>query len=84
VRKIGNDLQSGPRSLRALFDVTTGAARQRAGLRQYVSERRLTIDKNVSERTVRIQAIGRLTVTDIRVGVDRGLIGRREGWGLAA
>ena len=73
----GNDMQSGSRSLRALFDVTTGAARQRVALRQFVSDGRLTIANNVSERTVRIQAVERLTVTDTGVGMDQGLIG----WG---
>ena len=37
----------------------TYARNQRAALRQFVSDGRLTIDSNVSERTVRIQAIGR-------------------------
>ncbi len=37
----------------------TYARNQRAALRQFVSDGRLTIDNNVSERTVRIQAIGR-------------------------
>jgi transposase len=37
----------------------TYARNQRAALRRYVSDGRLTIDNNVSERTVRLQAIGR-------------------------
>jgi transposase len=37
----------------------TYARNQRAALRQYTSDGRLTIDNNVSERTLRIQAIGR-------------------------
>src|SRR3954452_4442039 len=39
--------------------VSTTARNQRAALRQYTSDGRLTIDNNVSERTPRIQAIGR-------------------------
>jgi len=35
------------------------ARNQRAALRRYVSDGRLTIDNNVSERTLRLQAIGR-------------------------
>jgi transposase len=37
----------------------TYARNQWAALRQFVSDGRLTIDNNISERTVRIQAIGR-------------------------
>jgi transposase len=37
----------------------TYARNQRAALRQYVSDGRLTIDNNISERTLRLQAIGR-------------------------
>jgi transposase len=43
----------------ALGKAVTYARNQRAALRQYVSDGRLTIDNNVSERTVRLQAIGR-------------------------
>jgi transposase len=43
----------------ALGKALTYARNQRAALRQFVSDGRLTIDNNVSERTVRIQAIGR-------------------------
>ncbi len=46
-----------PRS--ALGKAITYARNQRAALRVYVSDGRLTIDNNVSERTVRVQAIGR-------------------------
>jgi transposase len=50
-----------PRTLpkSALGKALTYARNQRAALRQYVTDGRLTIDNNVSERTVRIQAIGR-------------------------
>uniref|UniRef100_UPI00202EB273 IS66 family transposase n=1 Tax=Aquisphaera insulae TaxID=2712864 RepID=UPI00202EB273 len=37
----------------------TYARNQRAALRRYVGDGRLTIDNNVSERTLRLQAIGR-------------------------
>jgi transposase len=37
----------------------TYARNQRAALRQYVTDGRLSIDNNVSERTLRLQAIGR-------------------------
>ena len=43
----------------ALGKVVTYARNQWAALRRYVSDGRLTIDNNVSERTVRLQAIGR-------------------------
>jgi transposase len=43
----------------ALGKALTYARNQRAALRQYVNDGRLTIDNNVSERTLRIQAIGR-------------------------
>jgi transposase len=43
----------------ALGKALTYARNQRAALRVYVSDGRLTIDNNVSERTVRTQAIGR-------------------------
>jgi transposase len=43
----------------ALGKAVTYARNQRAALRQYVNDGRLTIDNNVSERTVRLQAIGR-------------------------
>ena len=43
----------------ALGKAITYARNQRAALRQYVSDGRLTIDNNVSERTLRLQAIGR-------------------------
>ena len=43
----------------ALGKAMTYARNQRAALRQYVSDGRLTIDNNVSERTLRLQAIGR-------------------------
>src|SRR5512135_3903203 len=43
----------------ALGKAVTYARNQRVALRQYVSDGRLTIDNNVSERTLRIQAIGR-------------------------
>jgi transposase len=43
----------------ALGKALTYAKNQRAALRQYVSDGRLTIDNNLSERTLRIQAIGR-------------------------
>jgi transposase len=43
----------------ALGKAMTYARNQRAALRQYTSDGRLTIDNNVSERTLRIQAIGR-------------------------
>jgi transposase len=43
----------------ALGKALTYARNQRAALRRYVSDGRLTIDNNVSERTVRPQAIGR-------------------------
>ena len=43
----------------ALGKAVTYAKNQWAALRRYVSDGRLTIDNNVSERTVRLQAIGR-------------------------
>jgi transposase len=43
----------------ALGKAVTYARNQWAALRCYVSDGRLTIDNNVSERTVRLQAIGR-------------------------
>jgi transposase len=43
----------------ALGKAMTYARNQRAALRQYASDGRLTIDNNVSERTLRLQAIGR-------------------------
>jgi transposase len=43
----------------ALGKALTYARNQRAALRQYVNDGRLTIDNNISERTLRIQAIGR-------------------------
>jgi transposase len=43
----------------ALGKALTYAKNQRAALRVYVSDGRLTIDNNVSERTVRVQAVGR-------------------------
>jgi transposase len=43
----------------ALGKAVTYAKNQRGALRVYVSDGRLTIDNNVSERTVRVQAIGR-------------------------
>jgi transposase len=43
----------------ALGKTLTYARNQRAALRQYVSDGRLTIDNNISERTLRLQAIGR-------------------------
>jgi transposase len=43
----------------ALGKALTYARNQRAALRQYVSDGRLTIDNNISERTLRLQAIGR-------------------------
>ena len=43
----------------ALGKAITYARNQRAALRQYVSDGRLTIDNNISERTLRLQAIGR-------------------------
>jgi transposase len=43
----------------ALFKAITYARNQRAALRRYISDGRLTIDNNVSERTLRLQAIGR-------------------------
>jgi transposase len=43
----------------ALGKAMTYARNQRAALRQYVSDGRLTIDNNISERTLRLQAIGR-------------------------
>jgi transposase len=43
----------------ALGKALTYARNQWAALRQYVSDGRLTIDNNVSERTLRLQAIGR-------------------------
>jgi hypothetical protein len=50
-----------PRALpkSALGKALTYAKNQRAALRQYASDGRLTIDNNVSERTLRLQAIGR-------------------------
>ncbi len=50
-----------PRTLpkSALGKAITYARNQRAALRRYVSDGRLTIDNNVSERTLRLQAIGR-------------------------
>ncbi len=50
-----------PRALpkSALGKAVTYAMNQRAALRRYVEDGRLTIDNNVSERTVRLQAIGR-------------------------
>ena len=50
-----------PRALpkSALGKALTYARNQRAALRQYVSDGRLTIDNNLSEQTVRPQAIGR-------------------------
>jgi hypothetical protein len=43
----------------ALGKALTYATNQRAALRQYVNDGRLTIDNNISERTLRLQAIGR-------------------------
>jgi hypothetical protein len=43
----------------ALGKAITYARNQRAALRRYTSDGRLTIDNNVSERTLRLQAIGR-------------------------
>ena len=43
----------------ALGKAMTYAQNQRAALRRYVTDGRLTIDNNVSERTLRLQAIGR-------------------------
>ncbi len=43
----------------ALGKAVTYARNQWAALRQYVNDGRLTIDNNVSERTLRLQAIGR-------------------------
>ena len=43
----------------ALGKAVTYARNQRAALRQYTSDGRLTIDHNVSERTLRLQAVGR-------------------------
>jgi transposase len=43
----------------ALGKAMTYARNQRAALRRYVNDGRLTIDNNVSERTLRLQAIGR-------------------------
>jgi transposase len=43
----------------ALGQAVTYARNQRAALRRYVSDGRLTIDNNVSERTLRLQALGR-------------------------
>jgi transposase len=43
----------------ALGKALTYARNQRAALRQYVNDGRLTIDNNISERTLRLQAIGR-------------------------
>jgi transposase len=43
----------------ALGKAVTYARNQWAALRRYVSDGRLTIDNNVSERTLRLQAIGR-------------------------
>ena len=43
----------------ALGKAVTYAKNQRAALRRYVDDGRLTIDNNVSERTLRLQAIGR-------------------------
>jgi transposase len=43
----------------SLGKALTYARNQRAALRQYVNDGRLTIDNNISEQTVRLQAIGR-------------------------
>jgi transposase len=43
----------------ALGKAITYARNQRAALRRYTSDGRLTIDNNVSERTLRLQTIGR-------------------------
>ena len=43
----------------ALGKALTYARNQRAALRRYVTDGRLTIDNNISERTLRLQAIGR-------------------------
>src|SRR5512135_883035 len=43
----------------ALGKAMTYARNQRAALRRHVSDGRLTIDNNLSERTLRLQAIGR-------------------------
>jgi len=43
----------------ALGKALTYARNQRAALRRYASDGRLTIDNNISERTLRLQAIGR-------------------------
>jgi transposase len=43
----------------ALGKAVTYARNQWAALRRYTSDGRLTIDNNVSERTLRLQAIGR-------------------------
>jgi transposase len=53
--------EQSPRALpkSALGKALTYARNQRAALRQYVNDGRLTIDNNISERTLRPQAIGR-------------------------
>jgi hypothetical protein len=43
----------------AFGKAVTYARNQRAALRRYATDGRLTIDNNVSERTLRLQAIGR-------------------------
>ena len=54
----------------ALGKALTYAKNQRAALRRYVEDGRLTIDNNLSERSVRAQAIGRKNY--LFVGSDRG------------
>ena len=54
-----DDLSSRVLPKSALGKALTYARNQRAALRQYVNDGRLTIDNNVSERTLRLQAIGR-------------------------
>jgi len=54
-----NELSSRILPKSALGKAITYARNQRAALRRYTGDGRLTIDNNVSERTLRLQAIGR-------------------------
>jgi transposase len=59
IEKYLDDLSTRILPKSALGKAITYARNQRAALRQYVTDGRLTIDNNVSERTVRLQALGR-------------------------
>jgi transposase len=59
IEKYLDELSSRVLPKSALGKAITYARNQRAALRRYTSDGRLTIDNNVSERTLRLQTIGR-------------------------